>query len=128
MNCERFEELITGAVDGELSQEEQRLLDDHLKSCQQCRSAYETELWFKKFVREKLAGRPAPADLVQSIGNVTRGESARAPSPGWADRLKEVLSVPLIRPALALGVLVIIGLLFLRGGSQGDVIEKSLAV
>lgn len=127
MNCENFEELITGAVDGELSPEEQGLLESHMKTCQSCRSAYETELWFKTFVREKLRGHPAPADLVHSLEGALQGESAHRPAKTWSDRLKAALSVPLIRPALALGVLVIVALLFLRGGKQGDVIEESLA-
>ncbi len=102
MNCEHYEELITGAVDGELSPEEQKPLESHMKSCQNCSSAFETELWFKTFVREKLGSSPAPADLVHAIENGIRSENMRGPAFNWIGRLKEVLSVPLVRPALAL--------------------------
>jgi len=127
VNCENYEELITGAIDSELSPEEQKLLENHMKTCQSCRSAYEMELWFKTFVREKLGGRRAPADVVNAIENGIRDEGVHSPASNWIDRLKAILSVPLVRPALALGILVIVTLLFLRGGSHGDVVEQSLA-
>lgn len=124
MNCKDYQELITGGVDNELSPREQELLSDHIKTCVNCRTAYETELWFKGFVREKLGGQTAPPDLVRAV---KAGVMETEGEVKWVDRLKEVLAVPLVRPAIALGIVVVLSLLFLRGGAQRDVIEQSLA-
>lgn len=37
MNCEYFRELISGRLDGELSPDEERQLDEHLNECPSCR-------------------------------------------------------------------------------------------
>jgi len=47
--------------------------------------------------------------------------------PTWVDRLKEALAVPLVRPAIVLGLVVVLSLLFLRGDNRRDVVEQSLA-
>jgi hypothetical protein len=119
--------LITGAVDNELSPEEKLLLSEHMKTCEQCRADYQTELWFKGFVREKLGGHTAPSDLVQAVQTGLDAGSGTGGGLAWVDRLKDVLAVPLVRPAIALGIVVALSLLFLRGGKQRDVIEQSLA-
>lgn len=38
MNCEAYTELISGALDGVLTPEEQAMLDTHLEQCPQCRT------------------------------------------------------------------------------------------
>ncbi len=39
MSCDAFEPLLTGYVDGELSDEDRRRVEDHVASCPRCREA-----------------------------------------------------------------------------------------
>ena len=38
MSCEDYRALISAALDGELSGEEQRTMEEHLAGCEECRA------------------------------------------------------------------------------------------
>jgi anti-sigma factor RsiW len=117
--------LITGAVDGELTQEEKRFLSLHLEGCAGCRSEYDSEVSLKTFLRETMVGHHAPADLLRAVSDDLRGQVVRSES--WVDRWKAALSAPFARPALALGLTVVLAVIFLTGQPSNDIIDQSLA-
>lgn len=126
MNCNSYQELITGAVDGELSHEEKEHLSLHLETCVGCRSEYDSEVSLKKFIRETLVGHHAPAHLLRSVSDSIEDVEVSS-DPTWIERLKVAFSPPFVRPALALGLTVVLALVFLTGQPSHDIIEESLA-
>jgi len=126
VNCNSYQELITGAVDGELTQEEKRFLSLHLEGCAGCRSEYDSEISLKTFLRETMLGHDAPADLLKAVSDDLRGQMAASPG-SWVDRWKEAFSAPFARPALALGLTVVLAIIFLTGQPSNDIIDQSLA-
>ena len=71
MNCEEYRAMISCAVDGELTEEEQRQLDAHLMACEDCR-VYRNAL---RSLSEALqAPVEAPAALRSSVMGSVRAE------------------------------------------------------
>lgn len=71
MNCEEYRALISCAVDGELSEEERRLLDAHLRECADCR-AYRDAL--AALSEELQKGVEAPAELRTRVMDSVRAD------------------------------------------------------
>ena len=86
MNCEQATELIGGYLDGELDAITNQELELHLRDCDKCAQAYESE---RNLVRAIAGGAPyfkAPAELRQSIQSSLRAEIARQPLGNVSDQ------------------------------------------
>ena len=74
-HCEKYEELISGYVDGELSEAEVSELEAHLASCGDCRRALEFYRTLHSLEQESMA--EPPAALHGSIMNAVKREKRR---------------------------------------------------
>ena len=72
LSCDEALELISAGVDGELTAEETRILEEHLDHCQACRALLE-EL---RSIHEEMSGLnvPAPAGLAEGVMERVRAE------------------------------------------------------
>lgn len=72
VSCDEALELISAGVDGELTAEETRILEEHLDHCQACRALLE-EL---RPIHEEMSGLnvPAPAGLAEGVMERVRAE------------------------------------------------------
>jgi len=64
-NCEYFEELISAAVDGELTDREEDALHAHLEMCESCRAYYEALRAISAAAQEDLT--PPPVDFTARV-------------------------------------------------------------
>ncbi len=127
LECKDYRELITAAVDGELSTEEKLLLDTHLESCASCRSEYDVETSLKGLVKQRIRMVPTPSLILRRIVAALLGDQP-VPSNSWTDRLRLLLARPLVRPALALAATAfVVYILFNRSG-EVDVLRESVAI
>jgi anti-sigma factor RsiW len=108
MICEQAQELISGLVDNELTVEERRAIDAHLKDCRNCQVTYRNEIALKQRLRAAGASLEVPADLREEIRALAdkRGRGlawvgGRARSLGW-------LSLAGFRPAIAWAVVAVV--------------------
>lgn len=100
MSCEELQELITGLVDGELSEPERTSVESHLRACSRCRFAYEREKALKRQIRSAGATIAAPAYLRERILR-----DARIAGEGESPRLARLRL--LLRPAFVFALLVL---------------------
>jgi len=114
MKCEDARELITALVDEELSGAERFSIEGHLKDCLRCRFVYQEEQALKREVRAAGFRLSASPELRSKILSDRRifPDSERS-SGSWTERIFPAW--PLLRPvlALALGVIIILPLLYL---------------
>jgi mycothiol system anti-sigma-R factor len=85
MNCEEAIRLVDGYLDGELDAITNQEIEPHLRDCDKCAQAYESE---RNLTRAIAAGAPyfkAPAELRQSIQSSLRGEIVRPPLGNVSD-------------------------------------------
>jgi len=77
-NCEKYRELISAGIDGELTLNEQAELDRHLESCAECRRLH--DLFSAVYAEPDRFDREPPAELTASVMETIDGKkSARAP-------------------------------------------------
>jgi anti-sigma factor RsiW len=81
MNHEQVTELIHPYVDGELDVSNLRLVEEHLQSCEACRSAEVRLRAFREALRSRAPAYRAPARLRKNIRTAVRREE-RAARPG----------------------------------------------
>lgn len=115
MNCREFQELVSAAVDLQLTESEQGAFKDHSVACSPCRKEFEAEAATKQLIIRRIRRVGTPPELVLSVSEqVRRGQSA-----GRASGITDFLRKPLVKPAFgfALAFLVI---MFLLRGSTGD--------
>jgi hypothetical protein len=107
MQCEDAQELITALVDNELSTEQRRAIEGHLGECENCRSRHAQEIFLKRQIR--LAGEAvmAPAGLREWVREEI-GKVAAEARPAKARGLRSWLTMPALRPALALMLLALV--------------------
>ena len=75
-NCERYLEWISARLDGELSGEEERELEEHLAQCPACR-AIEGRLAALRDSLQSLEEIPAPEGFAQGVMDRVRAERSR---------------------------------------------------
>jgi anti-sigma factor (TIGR02949 family) len=126
MNCEQAQEWITALVDNELSAEERASVEGHIGACGQCQQAYEQERLIKQQVKRASATMTAPTTLRQVI-------EGAAGKPGlWRRtraKLEEILATPLVRPALAVALLLlVIYPMMFRGAAEKDIAPATLSI
>ncbi len=116
----KWEEWLELSQYGELSDADQRALDAHLKTCDQCR-AYQAELdRFRMVMAQAAPARPGETDLLDARANLwsnlTLGRAENRFSNGWISRFVDGLQgltnsvFPQYRTVLAGALLLFIGL------------------
>jgi Putative zinc-finger len=66
-DCNRAKELMSGAVDDELSAEEYSYFDQHVEFCEICRDEFELEKSTQIYFRSRVGLLEPPSDLLDSI-------------------------------------------------------------
>ncbi len=114
MKCEEAQELITALVDKQVSDDERSLIESHLKDCQSCRLVYEQEQALKREISAAGALLHAPAELRSKILSDRRiSAGPERSSRSWTERIWPAWPLPRPALALALGVIIILPLLYL---------------
>ena len=120
LSHEQWEEWLELSRYGELSDADQRQLDDHLETCDRCR-AYRARLEDFRLVMEDAAPpRPGEADLREARGNLWSAATLSRPDPSsakeWIDRFLDGLqrltftAYPSWRSVLGGALLLFVGL------------------
>lgn len=109
MNCREALEYVSAVVDGEAEAEKRKEFDRHIASCLSCRNEFEIEAMTKRVIGWKLSVTKAPDDLRMNIlQQVYTGFSTQGTERiGVGAFVEKFLSWPFVKPALALGVVVI---------------------
>ena len=79
MQCNDIQEKLSAYMDGDISSEERRLIEEHLKSCQQCNETLADLRKTTEYVRD-LGDIEPPAWLTQKIMTKIRSEAGREKS------------------------------------------------
>lgn len=66
-NCKKAKELISGAIDSELSAEESSYFDQHIESCEICRNEFELEKLTQIYFKDRVGLLDPPDDLLGLI-------------------------------------------------------------
>jgi hypothetical protein len=113
MDCEKYEELISGQLDGELTESERRELETHLRDCPACRALSDTYLEISSALAE---------DAVVPEG-FAQGVMARLPA---AKRARGRSMARIFSAAACFAVVLLAaGALYLSGGNKSA--EMSVA-
>jgi hypothetical protein len=109
VKCEEFQDLIAAAVDRYLRRQDLEVFEEHARLCPPCRSEYEAELSTKRLIQKRAQMIAVPADVQHSILRQLeqKGGRPRLVREQWL----KVTHAPLVRPAIALGVTVLVVLL-----------------
>ena len=123
-DCETCEQLLTAAVFGDLSAEEQRQMEQHLASCERCAAALREMQAARGVMAERERPAPPPAfwdrywnRLSQRLGTDAQEASAQRPAaappravPRWLQELRALLRPRQIALALLfLGIGLVLG-------------------
>jgi len=125
MNCDEAQEWITALIDNELSAAERVAIEEHLGTCSQCQQLCAQERRIKLDIHRTSALITAPLALRQAVegssGNAIPWERAKT-------QVKHFLTMPLVRPvlALALGLLILYPWLF-PGSAKKDIALQTLS-
>jgi len=101
VECRKFQEQITAAVDNALDPEEREQLTVHLKQCPRCREEFEIETTTRHFVKTRCKPLRTPSHVLQSINEHIEQESLAQNAPSRWRRLTDSLY---FRPAIAFAV------------------------
>lgn len=71
MNCKQAQALMSAAVDGELTLNEQEGFEKHIMKCPTCFSEFKEAQKTKSIIKEKITRFKAPQSLVNSILKLT---------------------------------------------------------
>jgi hypothetical protein len=137
MSCHRYQEMLHLYRPGELTPEDARELEEHLKTCADC-SALKGRIWSAegtiRNLRDYVPAHPDPERALAAIAKAIQGLPAPGHRPhhvGWLDRLLVSFEVPSIRFASAFAILFLAGaFLFQQVRILNDVsdLEARLAV
>lgn len=97
MNCLTAEQLILGAIDGELSTAERDRLDIHMSGCAACRQVFEeyrqlTRLGHRWVPQAELTDRPGDVFAAQVLARIAKAPR-QTQSPLWLPLLAFAVSV-----------------------------------
>jgi anti-sigma factor RsiW len=105
MNCDEAQEWITALIDNELSAQERVAIEEHLANCSPCQQLCAQERRIKLEIRKASALITAPVSLrkvVEGFGdNASQWHRAKT-------QLKHFLTLPRVRPALALALVLLV--------------------
>lgn len=141
MDCKKFQEHVTPAVDKRLTKEESARFDEHAEKCPECRNEYELESITKSLIRSRVKMQRTPAGVLERISDGLRDEQSRQ-NTSLAQRIRVIMNSSYTRPAIAFAVGCLAVIILLRSPNTttetqrpvvqasfipGDVIEQSLA-
>jgi len=72
MNCNKAKVLMSAALDGELTAQEEFELTRHLDDCPECRAYFQEAKKTKVIIKERIVRVKAPQNLVESIVRMTK--------------------------------------------------------
>ncbi len=99
MECRKYQEHITAAVDNALAPGERESLEAHLAQCPQCKSEFEIERTMRHFVQARCKRVQAPAHVLHAITQQIESVTA---NPGESVPLwRRFVSSFSFRPAIA---------------------------
>lgn len=73
-NCKETLRNVMMALDGELSDEEEKAFLSHINCCSRCLEKYEIEKSFKQFLSNKISRHHIPGQLVDQIRSRIMGK------------------------------------------------------
>ena len=125
MNCDEAQEWITALIDNELSAAERVAIEEHLGTCSQCQRLCAQERRIKLDIHRTSALITAPLALRHAIersgGKASQWHRAKT-------QLKRFLTIPFVRPALALAlVLLVLYPWWFPGSAKKDVALQTLS-
>ena len=114
MNCEAIGHLMDDYLDGELSQRERDMVDEHLSQCYRCMRDLRQRPAFEKGVRRALVRSVQPLVLSpEASSRLVRAAEQSLQRGRWSHRASQATQLVAGMAALCL---VVAGILFLRGG------------
>jgi len=137
VECRKFQEHITAAVDNVLEQREKAKLDAHLAQCPRCKSEFESEKLMRNVVKSRCQRTCAPSHVLRRINDQI---DAEAIEPERSLRWKKFLSSQYVRPAIGFALACIAVVILLNNNTtintprvveasllpQNDIIKQSL--
>lgn len=70
-NCQQFSELITGYLDGELTQQDSQRVSLHLQSCETCKSSFEELQAMQKLIKQSKYQNMDESQLEHVVNDLT---------------------------------------------------------
>lgn len=124
MECRKFQEQITAAVDNALGQDEKTQLLAHLAQCPVCTNEFEFEKLTRGVVRSRCQRMRAPGEVLQRITEQLEADAERPAEsiPWW----KGIFSSPYIRPALGFAFAALAVVFFVSNNNSPRVVQASL--
>ena len=96
--CSEFAALLQPHVDGELADEEQRRVSDHLEGCDACRAAVSEQMWVRATLRS-LEREAAPTGLrgniLSALDALDEADETGAPEDGAPQHTQQDASAPI---------------------------------
>ena len=136
-NCSEIKELLSSFIDKEVSQEEERLINEHLETCSDCAKEL-SELMELKYLMEKIGKEEleAPEGFAESVMNKIENEKIQQEKEGRLyglfDSFFKKPWIPAVIAAMLLVVIYIpdsLGPMMARdGGAEKESLENQLTV
>lgn len=126
MECRKYQEHITAAIDNALEQSEKAKLDAHLAQCPACKSEFEIEMLTRNVVRSRCQRMRAPGHVVNRIHQQLETEAVYPKPTSWWNT---IVSSIYFRPAIGFAIACIVIVLLINNNSSINtprVIEASL--
>jgi hypothetical protein len=130
VDCKDCQELVSAAVDNQLSKEnlksfEEHVVEEHVEGCSPCRAEHELESLTKSVIRTRIKMVHTPGALQRRIADqLNQGTlSVDGDKKRWWSNL---LSWPILRPTIAFGVAFAAILLILSNPDGSNVIVSSV--
>ena len=114
MNCKEFQELISAAVDLQLTDGELAAFKDHSVQCSPCRFEYEAEAATKLLIRSRAKRMRTPFSVALQISEHIRREE----SVGQTSWIAELFSRPLAKPVIGFALAFVTVFLLLRDSTH----------
>lgn len=125
VNCENIKEiLITDYVDGELSREQMKAIDEHLSACPNCRQ-FKEELIQNIVNPFKAIDNATPPEYVWQNIRTAIAENSSVKNNVLLDFFKRHMSLPVISAATAAVILVLGSFLYFNQPSKNIAMAKS---
>jgi anti-sigma factor (TIGR02949 family) len=123
VDCRKYQEQITAAVDNVLEENERRHLEAHLAECQSCKLNYEAERATSNMVKARCKRVQAPSHVLAGIVDQLDDASVEK-SPWW----KKLSGSMYFRPAIAFAIACIAAIALINSGSvkRTNVVEASM--
>ncbi len=104
VECQQFQQLITGAVDQRLNRSEMEAFIDHAAKCSTCRYDYELESAAKTIVQTRLKMVRTPQALTESISRKIQQIDQDQATPEKKQAWTKIYALPVLKPMLVLAL------------------------